>query len=134
MLKFIVALFIFSLKISIILAVEDCLLTTGSAILAYDPSTFQDLYDFPDVYHYSTQEAEFIKNALSIVDDTGLTGVVSVGLLHHHFQISDSEILVETQTSGRSVVSVYHRDDDVSKLALPYMFKLSLMITLEKCF
>jgi len=91
--------------------------------LVYDPSSFSTLNDFPDVYHYS-EEKDFIDNALTIVDDNGLAGVVSVALLHRHFQLADNEMLVEIQNVNQSDIKVYNRDDDVSKNALPYMFKV----------
>jgi len=134
--KFNVTLLIISLSINIIsLSIniissalasniyDDLLPIIGIGKLVYDPSSFSNLHDFPDVYHYS-EEKDFIDNALTIVDDNGLAGVVSVALLHRHFQLADNEMLVETQNVNQSDIKVYNRDDDVSKNALPYMFKV----------
>ena len=90
----------------------------------YDPSHFSNLYDFPDVYHFSTQEKPFIDDALTIVKEQRLSGVVSVALLHRHFQLSANEMLVEVQAANQSDISVYDRNTEVAKNSLPYMFKV----------
>ena len=63
-----------------------------------------------------------IDSALTIVKDCGLSGVVSVSLLHRHFQISSDELLVEVQAVGQSDISVYNRSSEIAKNAVPYMF------------
>jgi len=78
---------------------DDLLPTIG--MLVYDPSSFSNLHDFPDVYHYS-EEKDFINNALTIVDNNGLGGVVSVALLHRHFQLADNE-MISRNTKCKSI-------------------------------
>ena len=68
----------------------------------YDPLYFSKLADFQEVHHLSTQEKPFINTALGVIKENILGDLVSVALLHSHFKLSSTEILVEIQGRNQS--------------------------------
>jgi len=106
--------------------VHDSSNTTESTLKAYSANAFRELGHFMDVYELSingTNEIEMLKDVLR---KHQVSDIVNVALLHRHFQISSSEILVEQQFPDKSVMKVYELESDIGKQALkwPYMFGL----------
>ena len=101
--------------------------TNDNRILqAYDAQTFKDLGHFSENYPYSTLKLPEIGKLLDIIRQHNISSCVNVALLHRHFDLTTSEILVERQFLDFSKISVYDINSDIGSQATawPYMFGL----------
>ena len=64
-------------------------------ILPYSTDTFNNLYDFMDVYKWS-HENDTINALGKVIIDYNMTEIVNLGLNHKHFDLKLNEILIET--------------------------------------
>lgn len=89
----------------------------------YNPSAFSELLDF-DVVHPKVPLIEAASLEIgSIFLKHKMEGFAGMAMLHKHFELSDTEVLVEEVRGCHSVIRPAKFETDRTDL-LPYMFKL----------
>jgi hypothetical protein len=89
----------------------------------YSSSAFSELLDF-DVVHPKVPQIEAASQEIgSIFRKHKLEGFAGMAMLHKHFELSDTEVLVEEVRGCQSVIRPVTFEADRTDL-LPYMFKL----------
>lgn len=89
----------------------------------YSPSAFSELLDF-DVVHPKVPQIEAASQEISsIFLKHKMEEFAGMAMLHKHFELSDTEVLVEEVRGCQSVIRPVTLETDRTDL-LPYMFKL----------
>jgi hypothetical protein len=89
----------------------------------YSPSAFSELLDF-DAVHPKVPQIEAASQEISSVFlKHKMEGFAGMAMLHKHFELSDTEVLVEEARGCHSVIRPVKFETDRTDL-LPYMFKL----------
>ena len=97
---------------------------TPVQLLPYDATVFISLNDFPLARNWLEEHRQTIEALGRVICQHGLQKEIGVSLLHRHFQIRETEVLVRNRQNGEAVTTPAEYTSVSSSIA-PFLWKLA---------